>query len=124
MKNNPACLFIATNTDATFPSSTHLLPGGGSTVAPVATALGRQPFVLGKPEPFLLELLKNKYNLNPERTVMVGDRLSTDILFGSQGGLKTLLVFTGVTHQEEYFGEKNNIFATYYASSIEVINQL
>ena len=42
-----------------------------------------------------------KYNLCPSRTCMIGDRLSTDIAFGVQGGLSTILVYSGVTTKEE-----------------------
>lgn len=64
--------------------------------APLITALGRNPdAVLGKPNKPMLDCIIQKLSLNPERTCMIGDRLDTDILFGINGNLGTLLVLTG-----------------------------
>lgn len=91
------CLFIATNLDSTFPSGGgKIFPGGGSIVAPLVVATGRKPIVIGKPEVWLLDDIIKSHNLDRSRSIMVGDRLDTDILFGQNGSLKTLLVFTGI----------------------------
>ena len=74
----------------------------------LASSTGREPdAVFGKPNPQMLhvimEALKSEpgyENINKTRICMVGDRLDTDIVFGNQGGLKTLLVYTGVTRPE------------------------
>lgn len=99
--NNPECLFIATNIDSTFPSQKGLIPGGGANVEMLKYASGKTPIVMGKPEPIALELIKESFHIDPKRTVMVGDRLDTDIAFGLRGGLQTLLVFTGVTQPKD-----------------------
>jgi len=52
----------------------------------------------------MLDCVKAKVHFDPERTIMVGDRLNTDILFGQNGGLTTLLVFTGITSEDEITG--------------------
>jgi 4-nitrophenyl phosphatase len=91
------CLFVATNTDASFPIDGQLFPGTGAFVSALATCSGRKPTIVGKPEALLLDLMVDEFGLDRARTVMVGDRLDTDILFGHGGGLKTLLVMTGVT---------------------------
>lgn len=92
-------VFIATNRDATFPDAHMLLPGGGTVVQALETGSGKAPdLVAGKPSPGLLQVLEASVGLDRTRTVMVGDRLDTDILFGNAGGLhSTLLVMTGVT---------------------------
>ncbi|CAL8120386.1 unnamed protein product [Orchesella dallaii] len=98
--NSNKCLFVATNTDEQFPArglSTIVCPGTGSFVSAVKTAAGREPVVMGKPESFPFEYVQRKHNLQPNRVLMVGDRGNTDILFGRQCGLWTLLVMTGVT---------------------------
>ena len=115
LTRNPGCHFIATNEDSTFPTSAGLLPGAGSISAPLRYALGREPVCTGKPSGTMLDCVKAKFVINfkkkfihsilkrfpvrvhfdPKRTIMVGDRLNTDILFGKNGGLTTLLVLTG-----------------------------
>lgn len=76
-------------------------------VSSLVTSTGRTPVNVGKPEQYMLNLLIDQYsffyffflierhNLKREKTCMVGDRLDTDILFGQNGDLKTLVVFTG-----------------------------
>ncbi|CCM01985.1 uncharacterized protein FIBRA_04059 [Fibroporia radiculosa] len=98
------CAFLATNIDSTYPSAEGLLPGAGSISAPLAFALGRKPISIGKPAETMLDCVRAKYQYDPERTIMVGDRLNTDIEFGKRGGLATLLVLTGITHESEVVG--------------------
>ncbi|PRP85056.1 hypothetical protein PROFUN_07240 [Planoprotostelium fungivorum] len=116
--------FIATNTDVTYPGSSGLLPGGGSCMAPLIAALNRQPLVIGKPEPLLLNCLIKDFGLKPERSVMVGDRLNTDIAFGQRGGLKTLLVFTGVTQPEDLDNPKEETIPQYTIQSLGLLPSL
>ncbi|KAF0728072.1 hypothetical protein AaE_009473 [Aphanomyces astaci] len=103
---NPGCKFYATNkwvsSDPTFPTDGAILPGGGACVAALQTAVGREPdAIIGKPNQALLQTILSTHSLDPSRTCMVGDRLSTDIEFGRRGGLYTLLVMTGCTSYEE-----------------------
>lgn len=122
---NENCLFLATNTDTTFPSSGgQLLPGGGSIVKMIESCTNREATVVGKPSQWFLDTIVKKLSLDRSRTVMVGDRLDTDILFGNIGNLRTLLVFTGVTSEEELFSERNTIFPHYTLQSISDILQL
>jgi len=100
----PGCHFIATNEDSTYPSSAGLLPGAGSISAPLRYALGRDPICTGKPAGTMLDCVRAKVQFDPKRTVMVGDRLNTDILFGQNGGLTTILVLTGITTEDEISG--------------------
>ncbi|KLO09972.1 2-phosphoglycolate phosphatase [Schizopora paradoxa] len=101
---NPSCLFLATNEDSTYPTAGALLPGAGAISAPLRFALGKNPASIGKPARTMLDCIKAKHDYDPSRTIMVGDRLNTDILFGKEGLLSTLLVLTGITHEEEVFG--------------------
>jgi len=93
--------FLATNPDPTFPTEEGLIPGAGSIVAAVERATGRRPKVIGKPEPFMLELALRLSGARREECVVVGDRLDTDILAGNRAGMITVLVLTGVTTEEE-----------------------
>ncbi|THH00252.1 hypothetical protein EW026_g2240 [Hermanssonia centrifuga] len=100
----PGCHFLATNEDSTYPTAHGLLPGAGCIGAPLRYALGRDPVSIGKPAGTMLECIKAKHDFDPARTIMVGDRLNTDIEFGKNGGLATLLVLTGITKETDISG--------------------
>jgi glycerol-1-phosphatase len=89
--------WVATNTDATMPSPRGPLPGNGSLVAALATALGgRVPdTVVGKPEPVLFQTAAR--HRGAVQAIVVGDRLDTDIEGAARAGMDSLLVLTGVT---------------------------
>ncbi|MDG4758624.1 HAD-IIA family hydrolase [Micromonospora sp. WMMD710] len=89
-------IWIATNTDRTLPSGRGPLPGNGSLVAVLRTALERDPdVVVGKPESALFETAARRSNGG--RALVVGDRLDTDIEGARRAGLDSLLVLTGVS---------------------------
>jgi len=104
LTRNPGCHFLATNEDSTYPAGGGLLPGAGAISAPLRYALGKDPVSIGKPASTMLDCIKAKVNFDPKRTLMIGDRLNTDILFGQNGGLSTLLVLTGITTEAEITG--------------------
>ncbi|CDO68604.1 hypothetical protein BN946_scf184996.g35 [Trametes cinnabarina] len=101
---NEGCAFLVTNEDSTYPTAEGLLPGAGSISAPLRYALGRDPIAIGKPKGTMLDCIRAKHDFDPKRTIMVGDRLNTDIEFGKAGGLSTLLVLTGITKENEISG--------------------
>lgn len=88
---------IATNRDATYPTEDGEIPGGGSIVAAVVTASGREPVTIGKPERYAFDMILEASGATPATCVMVGDRLDTDIAAGNRLNLTTVLVLTGVT---------------------------
>ncbi|KAF8371375.1 hypothetical protein PRIPAC_77804 [Pristionchus pacificus] len=95
---DPNCGFFIANEDATLPNDTYILPGTGCFAAALRTAvLPREPVLFGKPGEPMGRYLKNNLELNPEKTIMFGDRLDTDIKFGSVNGFDTCWVRTG-TH--------------------------
>ena len=88
--------FIATNTDATYPMEHgQFVPGSGSVVAAVSVCSETNPFVVGKPNPFLIELILEDVGLQPSEVLVVGDRRDTDIESGRRAGCDTCLVLTG-----------------------------
>ncbi|KAJ1659662.1 hypothetical protein IWQ61_001284 [Dispira simplex] len=112
------CRYILTNDDTTFPAAGCTFPGTGALAAALTTSTGRQPVVIGKPHATLLDCISQAYNLDRERTCMIGDRLDTDIQFGINGGLDTLLVLTGVTKEEQLHNPENQIVPTYVMKSL------
>jgi len=119
LRENPGCQFIATNTDAV----THLTDaqewaGNGSMVGCIKGSSQMEPIVVGKPAAFMLDYIANKFDLRRDQICMVGDRLDTDILFGKDGGLRTLLVLSGVTTEETLLAPENDITPDFYADSI------
>nr|CAB3242617.1 phosphoglycolate phosphatase-like [Phallusia mammillata] len=100
---NPNCLFLATNSDARLPlgDCKHVVPGTGVMVASVCTVAAREPDVwCGKPGKFMFECIQKTIDINPDRAIMIGDNTKTDIVFGKQNSLKTLLVFSGVSSRD------------------------
>jgi phosphoglycolate/pyridoxal phosphate phosphatase family enzyme len=94
--------FVATNRDAAAPMEKKDIPGAGTIVAAVETAVGKPPIVvIGKPEPTMLELLIAESDATPETTLFVGDRLETDILAGRRAGTRTACVLTGIATAED-----------------------
>ncbi|HEY3268141.1 MAG TPA: HAD-IIA family hydrolase [Armatimonadota bacterium] len=94
--------FVCTNRDPTFPvEGGRFVPGAGSIVSAVEVASGCEPFNIGKPNPYSVQLLSRLTGIPLSETVVIGDRLDTDIDCGIAAGVRTLLVMTGVTTQSE-----------------------
>jgi len=93
--------FIVTNPDATGPSAEGPLPATGAIAALITKATGKDPYVVGKPNPMMFRSALNKIGAHSENTAMIGDRMDTDIVAGLEAGLRTILVLSGVTSREE-----------------------
>jgi NagD protein len=93
--------FIATNPDATGPSAEGALPATGAIAALITKATGRDPYVVGKPNPMMFRSAMNKIGAHSENTAMIGDRMDTDVVAGIEAGLHTILVLTGISDQAE-----------------------
>ena len=93
--------FYATNTDKTFPTPRGEIPGSGAWISIITTATGIEPIIAGKPYPFLMDLSLEKLGTMRGETLVVGDRLETDIAAGQGAGLACALVLSGVSTQEE-----------------------
>ena len=88
--------FIGTNPDASFPSPAGLLPGAGSILALLAAATDSKPTIIGKPEPAMFDAALRRLGTAPAQTLMIGDRINTDISGAQALGISTALVMTGV----------------------------
>jgi NagD protein len=93
--------FIATNPDVTGPSAEGPLPATGSVAAMITKATGREPYFVGKPNPMMFRSALNRIEAHSENTVMVGDRMDTDVVAGIEAGLDTILVLTGSTQVDD-----------------------
>jgi NagD protein len=107
--------FVATNPDPSGPSENGPVPACGAMAALIEKACGVAPFFIGKPNPLMMRMALNYIDAHSEETVMVGDRMDTDIIAGVMSGMETILVLTGVTKREEidrYPFQPANIFAS------------
>jgi NagD protein len=93
--------FIATNPDATGPSADGPMPATGAVAALISKATGKEPYVVGKPNPMMFRSALNKIGAHSENTAMIGDRMDTDIVAGIEAGLHTILVLTGISDESE-----------------------
>jgi len=93
--------FYATNPDKTFPTPRGEIPGAGAWVSVIVTATGVEPIYAGKPAPYLLDLARERLGTAKEETLVVGDRLETDIAGGQAAGCPVALVLSGVSTREE-----------------------
>lgn len=93
--------FIGTNPDVTFPTPEGLVPGAGSILALLQAATDIEPTVIGKPARPMFDEALRRLGTTPQRTLMVGDRLGTDIIGGQRAGMRTALLLTGVTTPDE-----------------------
>jgi 4-nitrophenyl phosphatase len=98
---NAGVPFYATNTDRTFPTPRGEVPGAGSWISVVTNATGVEPIVAGKPFPYLMELSLERLGTKKEDTLVVGDRLETDIAAGQAVGCPTAAVLSGVSTKEQ-----------------------
>jgi 4-nitrophenyl phosphatase len=93
--------FIGTNPDRTFPTPDGQVPGAGSILAFLEAAADVQPLVIGKPGPAMYQFALERLGTTPEETLIVGDRLETDIAGAQQLGSPCALVLSGVTSPEQ-----------------------
>jgi len=94
---NAGAMFIATNPDNTGPEESGVIPATGAMAALIEKATGKAPFFVGKPNPLMMRSAMRYLGVHSENTVMVGDRMDTDIVAGVMSGLETILVLSGVS---------------------------
>jgi NagD protein len=93
--------FIATNPDVIGPTETGMVPATGAVAALIAEATGVKPYYVGKPNPLMMRAALRQIDGHSESSVMIGDRMDTDIIAGTEAGMRTVLVLTGVTAREQ-----------------------
>lgn len=93
--------FVSTNPDRTFPLETGVAPGNGAQTAALEAATAVEPITVGKPSPPLYEQALARMGTTPDATLVIGDRLDTDILGGIRLGMATALTLSGVSHRDD-----------------------
>jgi NagD protein len=92
--------FIATNPDVSGPGEGGKVPGTGAVARLITAATGVQPYFVGKPNPLMMRAALRQLGAHSESTVMIGDRMDTDVVAGLESGMETILVLTGVTSEQ------------------------
>lgn len=93
--------FIATNPDPVGPGKLGITPATGALAALIARASGVDAYFVGKPNPLMLRTALRALDVHSEEAIMVGDRMDTDIVMGTESGMHTVLVLSGVTRRED-----------------------
>ncbi len=93
--------FIGTNADTTLPTEHGVTHGNGAILAALTAATGVIPTIIGKPEPIMYQQALNLLGVNPDETVAIGDRLETDILGAVRTGIRSIMVLTGISTEDD-----------------------
>ena len=111
--------FVATNPDPSGPTAMGIVPACGAVAAMIEKATAVSPFFVGKPNPLMVRTALNYLGVHSEETIIVGDRMDTDIIGGVQNGMDSILVLTGVTKPEQI--ERYSYIPTYVYDSVAEI---
>jgi len=119
---NKDLIYIATNPDWVCPTSYGYVPDCGSFAEMLFRATGRRPVFIGKPQPEMLLLAMDKFGYTKEESLMVGDRVYTDIASGYNAGIDTVLVLSGEGTRED--AENTETKPTYILENIRELYNL
>jgi HAD superfamily hydrolase (TIGR01450 family) len=108
-------LWVATNLDATVPTARGLAPGNGAFVGAVRATTPVSPYVTGKPGTALFDLACSRLGCDPADTIMVGDRLDTDIVGARSAGLHSMFVLGGASSLRDLAFAEEDARPTYFA---------
>ncbi len=114
-------VYIATNPDLVCPVNFGYVPDNGSVAIMLKNATGKEPTYIGKPEPAMIQIAMEKFSMRQDQTVVIGDRLYTDIASGVNAGVTTMLVLSGEATLDTL--EKSPVKPTYVFEGIRKIQQ-
>jgi NagD protein len=92
---------IGTNSDLTGPTEKGIAPACRALIAPIELATGRKAYFIGKPNPLIMRHAIKKIGCRREETLIIGDRMDTDIVSGIESEIETALVLSGITARED-----------------------
>ena len=98
---NAGARFIATNPDVMGPGEGGIVPATGAVAALISAVTNITPYFIGKPNPLMMRTALRTLNAHSENSAIIGDSMNTDIVAGTESGLKTILVLTGMTSREQ-----------------------
>ncbi len=115
--------YIATNPDWVCPTAYGYVPDCGSVAEMIKRATGKMPVFIGKPQPEMILLAMEKFGYSKEESVMIGDRVYTDIASGYNAGIDTILVLSGEGTRAN--AENTDTPPTFIMANIrEILNQI
>lgn len=92
---------IGTNPDLTGPVESGIAPATRALISPIELATGREAYFIGKPNPLMMRHALKRLGTSREETVIIGDRMDTDVIAGIESEIDTVLVLSGVTAAED-----------------------
>ncbi len=117
----PNVPYYATNPDWVCPVDFGYVPDCGSMCQGIFRATGREPIYIGKPKPTMIEFVMQNYDVKKSQTVVIGDRLYTDVAAGNNAGVDTICVLSGEVSYEEVIVAAESQKPTYLLNSVEDI---
>ena len=111
--------FIGTNADTTLPTEHGITHGNGAILAALEVATGIKPTIIGKPEPIMYQQAIALLGIDPAETIAIGDRLETDILGAVRTGIRSLMVLTGISSEDDL--QSSDYQPTWVMADIEAI---
>lgn len=91
---------IGTNPDVTGPGEHGIVPATKALISPIEMATGKKAYFVGKPNPLMMRNALKKNKATREESVIIGDRMDTDIIAGIESDIDTVLVLSGITSRE------------------------
>jgi len=88
---------IGTNPDLTGPVENGIIPATKALISPIELSTGKQAYFVGKPNPLMMRIALKKIGCSNEETIIIGDRMDTDIIAGIESEIDTLLVLSGIS---------------------------
>ena len=123
LQRRPEIPWVATNTDWTIPLQGGVAPGNGALVSAVHLAVGRLATFAGKPEPEIFEVATERFDSAPGETLMIGDRLDTDVLGANRAGMRSALVLTGIDSAKTLLASDASMRPTYVLEDLRDLHK-
>ena len=114
--------YYATNPDWVCPVDFGYIPDCGSMCFGYEKATGRAPVYIGKPQPAMINIAMEKFGFTKEQTLVLGDRLYTDIASGNNAGVETVLVLSGEATMKDY--EESPVKSTYVLNNVKELLEI